>query len=138
MAGHHVEVELLASALILHLVDKPDARVDADALERRRVVEREPLLAAILDHDLEGDRRAVLRQSVALEPVAGLVQLGERPFGHLAVAPGAVVDRRAPAPFQDVLAHGAGKGASKARSASLAGRPVEASSDWSKKLLVRV
>ena len=86
MAGHHVEVELLAPALILHLVDKPDARLDADAHKRPRVVEREPLLAAILDHDLEGDRRAVLRQSVALKRVAGLVQLGERPFGHLAVA----------------------------------------------------
>jgi len=137
LAGHHVEVELLASALILHLVDKPNARVDADALERRRVVEREPFLAAILDMI---SKRQPRRPSSKRRPeqVAGLVQLGERPLAisRSRPVPSLTGGRQRPSRMSSRTA--SGKGASNARSALVAGRPMEASSDWSKKLLVRV
>src|SRR6185437_15152488 len=58
-ADHHVEVEARAPALELHLVHQADIRLDSDAGEVAGVSERQALLVAVPDQDLEGERRAM-------------------------------------------------------------------------------
>ena len=60
LPDHHVIFEALTPALVLDFV--VDARIgfDPDALQRGGEIERKPLFVAVADHDLEGERSAIL------------------------------------------------------------------------------
>ena len=53
-ADHHVEIETLAAALVLHLIHRAHPRFDADAAQLPGIIERKPLLVAAGDQNFEG------------------------------------------------------------------------------------
>src|SRR5207249_2576567 len=93
---HHVEVERHAARFILDRIDEPDPRVDARALEVARKQESEALFVAVQDHDLEAERpaAAALDQIGSAQLIACGGEQRERAPQKIAVAPGAVADRR--------------------------------------------
>ena len=106
-AVDHVEIECDAARLELHGIDDANPRRDAGALEIVGIEQREALLVAARQQDLEAERLAVgaAHELSTAQDVARVGQEGERAAHERAVAPGTVGHRRRPGAVEHVGAH---------------------------------